>query len=187
MLNLVGQDITPSSVMKHVMDIQKYFQNDHKANNWLTECPEIVKPQLPTETRWKGQLTCINTFIKNRSSYMNIIHKHKDDFEKQIARKIQDISIYRSARDLATQLCPIAVALDKAQSDSHSMADLCHMGLYLQQDSLLETHCNVRKKCCRQAHTIEHLVAYQLHPCHRSRRMMSVNISSLGTTALWLY
>jgi len=60
---------------------------------------------------------------------MNIVHEH--DFDKQIARKIQDISIYRNARDLATQLCPIAVALDKAQSDSHSITDSCHMWLIL--------------------------------------------------------
>jgi len=43
---------------------------------------------------------------------MNIVHEH--DFDKQIARKIQDISINRNAQDLATQLRPTAVALDKA-------------------------------------------------------------------------
>ncbi|KAK2166851.1 hypothetical protein LSH36_34g01078 [Paralvinella palmiformis] len=76
--------------MKHVMD----FRNHHKPNATLTECPDTVKPQLPTETRWKSQPICIDTFIKNRSSYMNIVHKHEDDFDKQISRKIQDISIY---------------------------------------------------------------------------------------------
>jgi len=63
---------------------------------------------------------------------MNMVHKHEDDFDKQIDRKIQDISIYRNARDLATQFCPIAVVFDKAQSDSHSIADLCHMWLSLE-------------------------------------------------------
>ena len=126
--------------MKQVMEIQKYFQNNHKSKDWLIECPDTVKPQLPTETSWKSQLTCIDTFIKNRSSYMNIVHKPKDDFYKQIASKIQDISIYHNARNLATQLRPIAVALNKAKSDSHSIADSCHMWLSLQQDPLLETH-----------------------------------------------
>ena len=95
---------------------------------------------------------------------MNIVHEHEDDFDKQIARKIQDISTYGNARDLATQLCPIAVELDKTQSDSHPIADLCHMWLTLQQDPLLETHCDVVKKRCKQAFTIEHLIAYKLHP-----------------------
>ena len=52
MLNLLGQDTTPSSVMKHVMKIQKYFRNHHKLNTWLIECPDTVKPRLPIETRW---------------------------------------------------------------------------------------------------------------------------------------
>ncbi|KAK2146527.1 hypothetical protein LSH36_602g01037 [Paralvinella palmiformis] len=162
MLNRLGQDITSSSVMKHVMEIQKYFRNHQKPNAWITECPDTVKPQFSTETRSKSQLAYIETFIKKRSSYMNIVHEHEDDFDKQIARKIQDIRIYRNAQDLATQLRPIAVALDKAQSDSHSIADPCHMWLSLQQ--LLEAHCYVVKKCCKQALTIEHLVAYKLHP-----------------------
>jgi len=100
---------------------------------------------------------------------MNIVHKHEDDFDKQISRKIQDISIYCRAQDLAIQLSPIAVALDKAQSDSHSIADSCHMWLTLQQDPLLETHCDVVKKCCKQALTIEHLVAYKLYPRYQGR------------------
>jgi len=86
---------------------------------------------------------------------MNIVHEHEDDFDKQIARKIRDISIYDNARDLAPQLRPIAVALDKARSDSHSIADSCHMWLSLQQYPLLETQCGV----CKQIFAIEHLVA----------------------------
>ena len=35
---------------------------------------------------------------------MNIVYEHEDDFDKQIARKIQGISIYLNASDLATQL-----------------------------------------------------------------------------------
>ncbi|KAK2157341.1 hypothetical protein LSH36_193g08029 [Paralvinella palmiformis] len=51
MLNLLSLNITPSSVMKHVLEIQKYFGNHHKPNAWLTECPDTVKLQLPTETK----------------------------------------------------------------------------------------------------------------------------------------
>ena len=39
------------------------------------------------------------------------------------------------------------------------------MWLILQQDPLLETHCDVVKKCCKQALTIEHLVALTLPRC----------------------
>ncbi|KAK2155051.1 hypothetical protein LSH36_250g00051 [Paralvinella palmiformis] len=114
---------------------------------------------------------------------MNIVHEYEDDFDKQIARKIQDISIHCNARDLATQLRPITVAPDKAQSDSHSIADSCHMWLTLQQDPLLKTQCGVMKKFCKQALTIEHLVAYKLHPLYQSeyliqKQMEDVRISN---------
>ena len=52
--------------------------------------------------------------------------------------------------------------LDVHQSDSHSITDLYHMWLTLQQDPLLETHCDVMNKCCKQALTLEHLVASTL-------------------------
>ena len=102
---------------------------------------------------------------------MNILHEHEDDFDKQLAREIQDITIYCNAWDLATQLHPIAIALVKAKSDSHSIADLCHMRLTLQQNPLLETHCDLMKKCCKQTLTIEHLVVYKLYPHYQGEHL----------------
>ena len=51
MLNLLGEDVTPSDVIKHVKDINKYFRNHHKPLAWLAEFPDSVKPQLPGDTR----------------------------------------------------------------------------------------------------------------------------------------
>ena len=101
-----------------------------------------------------SSLVLYNTIIKNSSSYIDIVHE--DDFDKQIARKILEISIYFNARDLATHLHPIAFALDEARSDGHSIADLYHMWMSLQQDSLLETRCDIVKKLCKQDLTIKH-------------------------------
>ncbi|KAK2158300.1 hypothetical protein LSH36_173g04010 [Paralvinella palmiformis] len=130
LLNLLCQDITPSFVMNHVVETQRYFRDHHKPNAWLTDCPGTVKPQLPIETRWKSQLTCIDAVIKNKSSYMNIVHEHKDDM----------------IRNLAGRFRTLGVALYKAESGSQSIADLCHMWLPLQQDRLLDPHCDVVKK-----------------------------------------
>lgn len=49
-LNLLGQDITPSSIIKHVVEIHKYFRNHHAPGVWLKECSEHVSPQLPSNT-----------------------------------------------------------------------------------------------------------------------------------------
>ena len=94
-LNLLGLDLTSQSVMKHVVEVQKYFRNHHKPCAWLSECAESKKPQLPGETRWKSQLTCLDSYIANRASYMKIVQDHEDEIDQTIAKKIQDINIYR--------------------------------------------------------------------------------------------
>ncbi|GFY47359.1 uncharacterized protein TNIN_150281 [Trichonephila inaurata madagascariensis] len=69
-LNFLGQNLTPSSIMKHVVDIDKYFRNHHAPGKWLKECSECVSPQLLGCTRWGCQLTCLETFIQNHTSYV---------------------------------------------------------------------------------------------------------------------
>ena len=34
------------TVMKHVVEVQKYFQNHHKPGAWLSECDSSYKPQF---------------------------------------------------------------------------------------------------------------------------------------------
>ena len=65
-LNLLGQDITPTDVMKHVVDINKYFRNHHIHGALLGAYEGSVKPQLPGNTRWKSQLSCLQSYLTNR-------------------------------------------------------------------------------------------------------------------------
>ncbi|KAJ8892614.1 hypothetical protein PR048_005195 [Dryococelus australis] len=48
-LNLLGENVT--QVVKHVIEIQKYFQNHHRPAAWLKEAENSCKSQLPGETR----------------------------------------------------------------------------------------------------------------------------------------
>ena len=63
-VNLLGQNITPESINKHITDINKYFWNNDLLSAWPKEFPGSVKPQLPGVTRWKSQLACIEAFLK---------------------------------------------------------------------------------------------------------------------------
>lgn len=179
-MNLLLQDITPNQVMKHVIEIQKHFRNHHKPNAWLSEIADSVKPQLPGDTRWKSQLTCLDTFLKNRSHYMRIVQDNEDDFDQQIARKIQDVGIYRNAKDLASQLGPVAAALDRCQGDSVSIADACDAWISLQREPALESHRNTVNKRFQQAVTIEHLVAYRLHPRYQGIRLTAKQLEEVN-------
>ena len=65
-LNLLGQDVTPAQINNQVVEVNKYFRNHHVPGALLDEIPESVKPQLPAETWWNSQLTCIDSFTRNR-------------------------------------------------------------------------------------------------------------------------
>jgi len=124
-LNLLGQDLTTQSVMKHIVELQKYFRNHHEPCAWLIECLDSRKPQLPGETRRQSQLTCLDRYITNRPSYMKIVQDHEDEIDQNIAKKGQDINIFRNAKDLADQLRPVANAIDCCQADNASLAAAC--------------------------------------------------------------
>lgn len=170
-LNLLGQDITPSALMKHVVEVQKYFRNHHRPSAWLKECEGSVKPQLPGDTRWKSQLTCLETFLTNRPHYMKIAQDQEDSIEDHIIRKVTDFNLYRQIRDLAEQLRPVANAIDRAQSDNCRLADACDIFLDLEQNPVLDPHKATVQKRYKQAILPCHLAAYKLHPKYQGERL----------------
>ena len=52
-LNLLGQDLTPAPIMKHIVEINKFLSH-HVPSAWLKGQLGCTRPQLPSETRWKG-------------------------------------------------------------------------------------------------------------------------------------
>ena len=179
LLNLLGEDITPSNVIKHAKDVNKYFRNHHRPCAWLNEIGESVKPQLPGDTRWKSQLTCLESFVKNRRFYQQICEEHENEIDANISKKILDMSIYRNAKDLIEQLRPVASAIDTCQSDKTSIADACHTWLSLGEDQLLSVHKILLTKRIKQAVTPEHIAAYKLHPKYRGEKLSTEHLNIL--------
>ena len=128
-LNLLGQDITPADVMEHVVDINKYFRNHHIPGALLGAYEGI--PQLPGDTQWKSQLSCLQSYLTNRPYIITISQEHADDIDSQIAQKVLNVGIFRIVRNLVSQLQPVTMALDKAQRDNCNLADACDIFLSL--------------------------------------------------------
>ena len=139
-LNLLGQELTPSLIMKHVVEVTKYFRNHHQPAAWLKELSETVKPQLPGDTRWNSQLTCIETFIRNHAGYTHIANMHEHEIDKNIMKLIRDFNLLKQVKDLSKQLKPVAIALDRLQGDKVSIADACDTWLDLLSDNNLQPH-----------------------------------------------
>jgi len=70
-MNLTEKEIGTNAIIKHVVEVQKYFRNVHQARGWLEEKGGLV-PQLPNDTRWNSRLACMKTFIANYSKYVEI-------------------------------------------------------------------------------------------------------------------
>ena len=93
-LNLLGQDLTPASIMKHIVEINKFFRNHHVPSAWLKGQLGSTRPQLPSETRWKGQLICLDSYLTNRTYYIKSIQDYPDEIDCAIVQKIMVMNMF---------------------------------------------------------------------------------------------
>jgi hypothetical protein len=112
-LNLVRQAVTPDSLMKHIIFINKFFRNHQNAHDWLKEKNGMM-PQLNSDTRWDSQKTCLQTYISNHEKYNQIVNDHREEMNPIVV----DIGIYKQSLDLKIQLEVLGQILKKIQADA---------------------------------------------------------------------
>lgn len=81
-LNLVEKEVTPKTVLKHIIEIQKFFRNHHQPLGLVKDKKGKI-PQLPNETRWNSLIACVDTFIENYSIYRDILSENEELFETE--------------------------------------------------------------------------------------------------------
>ena len=142
LLNLLGQDLIPAPIMKHIMEIKKFFRNHYVPSAWLKGQLRSTHPQLPRETRWKGQPICLNSYLINRTYYIKLIQDHPDEVDHTIVQKITDNSMFRQVSDLVNMLHTVATALDQVQSGKTTIAVACNIFMKLLNEPSLQDYCN---------------------------------------------
>lgn len=168
-LNLLGNDVTVSSVVGHVNNINKYFRNHHIPNALLSQQVGSIKPVLPGATRWNSQIDCLKSYVTNRTYMLLICNNDENDISADITKLINDVNIYRNVKHHIDQLHPISAALDRAQSDHCSVADICDEWLNLiAHEDLAAIRPKIQKRA-KQALTSAHFLAYMLHPSYSAR------------------
>ena len=177
-LNLLGQDVTPSQIISKVIEVNKYFRNHHVPGALLVEIPESVKPQLPAETRWNSQLTCIDTYIRNRPYLLMICAKNEDVIDSRIRNLIHNIGLFSEVKNLQKHLAPVSSALDRLQSDSSTIADACEIWLDLIQNPDLQPYHTKVQNRFNQAMTSSHYLANLLHPVYRGKKLQPEHVTS---------
>ena len=70
--------------IKHEINIQKYFYNHHALGwSWVKECGGHILPQLPGNTWWNSELTCLETEW-NYTTYLKIAKEHYEKMDENI-------------------------------------------------------------------------------------------------------
>ena len=95
-LHLVEKEVSPRTVLPHVIEVQKFFRNHHQPQGWLRE-KDGLKPQIPNDTRWNSQEACMNTFLKNYQKYQEICIDHSDEVPLNIIKIIKNANLHMKA------------------------------------------------------------------------------------------
>jgi len=69
-------------------------------------------PQIPNETRWNSQITCVESYISNHQIYLQI-RGENEDVPNEIGNIIDNIGLLRDAQHLLKQLNVFGDALNK--------------------------------------------------------------------------
>ncbi|XP_047128963.1 uncharacterized protein LOC124809189 isoform X2 [Hydra vulgaris] len=180
-LNLLEKEVTHPDVIKHVVEVQKYFRNTHQPHGWLREKGGHM-PQLPNDTRWNSQIDCIETYIKNYQIYVEIVDNH--DIPIKIRKIIENRAIFREANSLQTQLKIFGVVLDQMQSDSCHLSECVELWLSLLNNPELSHYHTAIKKRCNDALTPIHYLAYMTNPRFLGKNLP---IENEDEAEEWLY
>lgn len=166
-LNLLAKDFDIPEASSHVIQIIKYFRNNHFARAVYTES-KGTSLIMPMEVRWNTMCQSIESYLKNWPKLMEVVDKYHE-IDDNIRIKVQNIGIKRTAESLLDKLKPIANALDKTQSDKCFLSDcvLVWKKLLQQYDETdvlnLAEHQMVMKRY-QQVMTPAHFLAYLLNP-----------------------
>lgn len=173
-MNLAEKELGGNVIIKHIVEVQKYFRNVHQARGWLDEKGGVV-PQLPNETRWNSHFATVETFISNYSKYIEI-QVEQNDLSPSITKIISNVMILREANNLLKQMTVVGTALDKLQSDSTYLADAVEIWFDVTECTDLESHIMQFKLRRDQALEPFHYLANITHPQYMGKRLTGAQV-----------
>ena len=77
--------------------------------------------------------------------------------------------LYRQTVELSEKLTLISAAIDRAQKDTTTLADVCNIFIDLIEESKLSSHCGMVILRFKQVTLTFHFVAYMLYPEFRGQ------------------
>lgn len=173
LLNLLAHDLEIDNVKQHVVQVVKYFRNNHyAAARYRQEGGQCLV--MPQDTRWNTMSDCLKVYINNWPILMKICEVNREAIDTEVRNKVSNLGLKRSAEELLDRLQPIAKALDEVQSDKCTIAQavdvwkklLGHFTNNKQAEKLV-------KKRYEQFITKAHMLANMLHPALQGKMLSS--------------
>lgn len=179
-LNLLAKDVEVPGVKDHVVHIIKYFRNHHLPASWykLAGGKKLV---LPQDVRWNTLADSLESFLRNWPILVQVCEEHRENIDKDVAKQVTNLSLKRNVEDYLQLLKPIAVALDKVQSNTCVISEAVEAWLSLY--STLKEHASRSvlekvEKRMRQALTPNHFLAHILDPRYFGEKQSNTQINT---------
>jgi len=138
LFNLLGKRFTPQDTQDKVEVVQKFMKNHHIPSSEL-KALKGNRPVISTSTRWNSQLDSFSNYQDNHAKYLEIVRKMKKPIGKadqikldSISQILNDSSVYAKVTEAISVLKPISIALDVAQQQSSTIADIVEQWVNLQ-------------------------------------------------------
>lgn len=168
LLNLLCKDFQVQDVKEHVVQIVKYFRNNHLARAKFSQAGGKALV-LPSDVRWNSVADCLEMYVTQWDLILKICEGSKKEIDATIYQKVSNIGLKHAAQEYLSILKPIAVALDTLQRKNATISDAVEQWKHLAfvfQDELELSLAQLKKFQCRykQALTQYHFIAYMLNP-----------------------
>ncbi|XP_073503756.1 uncharacterized protein [Phyllobates terribilis] len=139
LLHLLAKDLSVPEIKANVVEIAKYFRNNHFAAAALKRMGG-TKLTLPQDVRWNSVVDCFERYIKNWPILMTLCEENRDKIDGTVTAKILNIGLKRNVEHMLSFLKPISQALNKIQKNSCFIADAVEIWKELSEHLKTELH-----------------------------------------------
>ncbi|XP_073522458.1 uncharacterized protein [Phyllobates terribilis] len=139
LLHLLAKDLSVPEIKANVVEIAKYFRNNHFAAAALKRMGG-TKLTLPQDVRWNSVVDCFEQYIENWPILMTLCEENRDKIDGTVTAKILNIGLKRNVEHMLSFLKPISQALNKIQKNSCFIADAVEIWKELSEHLKTELH-----------------------------------------------
>ena len=171
-LDHLAEALEIPEVQSQVVDVCKYFRNNHFAAAFYAELG-LEKLTIPSDVRWNTVFDCISLYNKNYFKLCELCEKYRADLKTEIVRKVENAALKRNAVDYMNKLQPLAVAVDLAQKDTAKISDVVHI-FKTAESEVVENFPDAKReieKYYKKTITDYHLVGYLIDPHYRGAKL----------------